>query len=215
VHNLVDQEPDVARIALFHPSMGVRPGILAAAERLRAAGHDALIVDQYEGRVFDGYDEADEHVQSIGFPALLQRALDGVASLDDGFLCVGFSNGGGMAEHVALHRAIGGAVLCSGALPLELIGGAAWPAGVPAQLHYTERDPRRHDGWAETLGRSVAEAGGEVELFEYPGEGHLFTDPSLPAEYDPVAAAQFWTCTLDFCERHGRGDRRIVRPRAR
>jgi dienelactone hydrolase len=197
----------MARIALFHPSMGVRPGVLDAAARLREAGHEVLIVDQYAGRVFDGYAEADAFVESVGFPFLMQRALDGVEPLADGFVCIGFSNGGGMAEHVALHRAIGGAVLCSGALPLELIGGSSWPAGVPVQLHCSERDPRRHAGWTETLARTIAGAGADVELFEYPGEGHLFTDASLPAEHDAASASLFWERTLEFCAQHGRSAR--------
>jgi len=58
----------MTNIALFHSVLGVRPGVAAAADRLRAAGHDVLVVDQYEGRVFDDYDEADEFAQAIGCP---------------------------------------------------------------------------------------------------------------------------------------------------
>ena len=43
--------------ALVHSVLGVRPGVALAADRLRAAGHDVLVVDQYKGRVFDDYDE--------------------------------------------------------------------------------------------------------------------------------------------------------------
>ncbi len=44
-------------------------------------------------------------------------------------------------------------------------------------------------------------AGGRLEVVEYPGEGHLFTDPSLPAEYDPRATERLWREALAFCER--------------
>lgn len=37
-------------IALFHSVLGVRPGVLEAADRLRAAGHQIVVVDQYGGR---------------------------------------------------------------------------------------------------------------------------------------------------------------------
>ena len=40
-------------IALFPSVLGVRPGILDAAQRLRQAGHDVLVVDLYGGRTFD------------------------------------------------------------------------------------------------------------------------------------------------------------------
>ena len=38
-----------------------------------------------------------------------------------------------------------------------------------------------------------------VEMFDYPGEGHLFTDSSLAAEYDPQAAELLWSRVLSFC----------------
>jgi dienelactone hydrolase len=59
----------MSTIALFHSVLGVRSGIRVAADRLRAAGHDVLVVDQYDGRVFDDYGEAGEFAQSIGSPA--------------------------------------------------------------------------------------------------------------------------------------------------
>lgn len=130
-------------IALFHSVLGLRPGITAAARRLREQGHAVFPVEQYEGRVFDDYDEAGAFAGALGFPELMLRALTAVESLPDGFLCVGFSNGGGMAEHVALHRSTAGVVMCSGALPLSMLGTDAWPAGVPAQIHVAARDPFR------------------------------------------------------------------------
>jgi len=46
--------------------------------------------------------------------------------------------------------------------------------------------------------------GGRVETFDYPGTGHLFTDPSLPAEYDPGATELLWQRALAFL--HGLTD---------
>lgn len=45
----------MASIALFHSVLGVRPGVQDAAARLRARGHEVLVVDQYDGRSFDDY----------------------------------------------------------------------------------------------------------------------------------------------------------------
>lgn len=40
----------MVHIALFHSVLGVRPGIIEVADRLRANGHDLLVVDQYDGQ---------------------------------------------------------------------------------------------------------------------------------------------------------------------
>jgi dienelactone hydrolase len=83
-------------IALFHSALGVRPGISEAADRLRAAGHQVSVVDQYDGLVFDDYAKGSAYTEQVGFPALMQAALDGVSELPDGFVAAGFSNGAGM-----------------------------------------------------------------------------------------------------------------------
>ena len=184
-------------VALFHSVLGVRAGIDDAAQRLRDAGHDVVVVDQYAGRTFDDYDEAGTYAASIGFPDLMARALEAVGDLPDGFAVVGFSNGGGMATYVAAKRAISRAVLCSGALPLDRIGITSWPAGVPAQLHYAVSDPFKTAGSVESVLRSVNNAGAPAEYVQYPGAGHLFTDLSLP-EFDPTSTAQLWSHVTQF-----------------
>ncbi len=189
----------MADIALFHSVLGIRPGILDAAERLRVAGHSVTVVDQFDGRVFDDYEEAAAHTESIGFPVLMQRAVDGVEKLPDGFVVMGFSNGAGMAEYVATQRQVGGAVLLSGALPLSMIGVDEWPAGVPAQIHYTLDDPNRMQEWIDALVERIEAAGAPLENYDYPGRGHLFTDASLADEYDAAAAELLWTRVLEFC----------------
>src|SRR5664280_1201508 len=124
------------QIALFHSVLGVRPGVLDAAERLRAAGHEVTVIDQYDGRVFDDYTEASTYAEAASYPELMQRALASVDPLKDGFIAAGFANGGAMSEYVANQRRGAGVLMLSGALPLDMLGATAWPAGVPAQIHY-------------------------------------------------------------------------------
>jgi dienelactone hydrolase len=185
-------------VALFHSVLGARAGIGEAADRLRDAGHDVIVVDQYEGRTFHDYDEANRFVEEIGFPTLMQRALDAVAQLDDGFAVMGFSNGGGMATYVALNRRVSRVALCSGALPLDRIGTKNWPAGVPAQLHYAIDDPFKTAGSVESVMESVNRAGAAAEYIQYPTSGHLFTDRSLPQEFDEQSAAVMWDHVTRF-----------------
>ncbi|MDT0263115.1 dienelactone hydrolase family protein [Jatrophihabitans lederbergiae] len=186
-------------IALFHSVLGVRPGVTEGAARLRAADHEVLVVDQYDGQVFDDYDEANRFAQAIGYPALMQRAAQAVEGLPDGFIAAGFSNGGGMAEFVATVRPVGGVLMLSGALALGMIGVDAWPAGVPAQIHYTTADPFRNQEWIDAVVAQVKSAGAAVEIFDYPGAGHLFTDSSMPAEYDQRSTELLWSRVLPFC----------------
>lgn len=185
---------------MFHSVLGVRRGVDDAADRLRAEGHDVVVVDQYGGRVFDDYDEAGEFARSIGFPALMGLAEDAVAGVPDGFIAAGFSNGAGMAEFVATRRSVRGVVLLSGALDLAVFGGKAWPTGVPAQIHYTTRDPFRDQAGIDAVAAQVSGAGASVETFDYPGAGHLFTDPSLLSEYDAHATELLWSRVLPFCK---------------
>lgn len=185
-------------IALFHSVLGLRPGIEDAAERLTAAGHEVLVVDQYDGRVFGDYERADAFAQSIGYPELMRRAAAAVEALPDGFVAAGFSNGGGMAEYVATQRRVGGVLMLSGALPLEVLGAGGWPAGVPAQIHYTQDDPFRQQEWVDAVMTSIRDAGALLEVFDYPGDGHLFTDASLPGEYQPDDAELLWERVFAF-----------------
>lgn len=198
----------MSNIAIFHSALGVRQGILDAAEILKAAGHEVLIVDQYNGRVFNDYKEASSFAESIGYEAYMQSALDAVSGLPDGFICVGFSNGGGVSEYIALNRRVAGVVICSGVLPLEMLHGVfptagflekGWPKNTPVQIHYAKDDPFRFKGAVEAFSALVKERQGTVEFFEYSGSGHLFTDKSLADEYDETNTSELWNHVLRFC----------------
>ena len=186
-------------VVLFHSVLGVRRGELDAAERLRAAGHEVHVPDLLDGGVFDDYAAARAFSDALGIDELLRRGLAAVADVPDGFVVAGFSQGSSVALGVALHRAVSGVLQLSGLNVLEWFGpDAAWPAGVDSQSHQTADDPFREDEITAQAVRDVETAGGRLELFDYPGRGHLFTDPTLSAEYDPDATALLWTRVLPF-----------------
>ena len=90
-------------------------------------------------------------------------------------------------------------LLFAGAFLVEWLGeDVRWPAGVPAQLHYTLGDPFREQGEIDGTVAQVEAAGGRIDTFDYPGDGHLFTDPSLPKEYDADATELLWQRSLGF-----------------
>jgi dienelactone hydrolase len=190
----------MATVALFHSVLGVRRGIEDAAGLLRSLGHNVRVVDQYDGKVFEDYELAGAYIEEVGFPALMAKALELTADLPDGFFAVGFSNGGGMAEFVASRRPTRGMVMISGALdPAEI--GIAWPAGVSAQVHSTVDDPRRVQAWIDAVVAAVESAGASAEVFDYPGSGHLFADPSKTDEYEPAEAELMWSRVTEFIAR--------------
>ncbi|MBA2559860.1 MAG: dienelactone hydrolase family protein [Propionibacteriales bacterium] len=191
-------------IAMFHSVLGVRPGVHAAADLLRSHGHTVHVIDQYDGRVFSDYGEAAAFAETLGYPALMAAAVELTRALPEGLVCMGFSNGAAMAQFVASSRqGVGGAVLLSGAIDPTELGLTAWPPTVPVQIHFTVDDPFRQQAWLEAAVGAVRAAGAEVEQFNYPGSGHLFTDPSLEGEYQPIEAEQLWPRVLDFIARVG------------
>jgi dienelactone hydrolase len=185
-------------IVIFHSVLGVRRGELDAAARLRGAGHEVVVPDLYDGRVFDDYDTAMAWSRGLGEGHLERRALASVEQIADGFVVAGFSQGSGEAVHVATRRRVGAVLQFSGLNPLEWFGDhAVWPTGVDAQSHQTVDDPFR-DPVERQAAADVEAAGGTLEIFDYPGSGHLFTDPTLPAEYDAAATELMWSRVLPF-----------------
>ena len=190
----------MADIVLFHSVLGIRQGVLDAAARLESMGHVVRVPDLYGGgKVFDEYEPAMKFVEAMGYAALLERTRAAAAELPARVVYAGFSNGGASAEHLAVTRpGAAAAILFSAAIPVEAFaqidGGAAltWPAGVPVQVHYTTGDPFREQAELDGLRANVEGAGAPFVLYEYAGNGHLFTDRTLPGEYDEAASELLW-----------------------
>ena len=190
-------------ILIFPSVLGALPGIGDTAARLRAAGHRVEVVDLLDGRTFESYEPAMAHRQSLDGEALEAEALRRSRVVDGPFVAVGFSAGGALAMHVAVRRPeeVRGVVVMSSAMPLQYVGGGEWPSGVPVQEHVGEEDA--FDDGPEVRAKFTADmkkAGVEPEFFTYPGAGHLFTEPSLPDEYDAAAAEEFHARLLAFVE---------------
>ena len=64
--------------------------------------------------------------------------------------------------------------------------------------HYTVDDPFRNQSGIDAVLAAARAADADVEMFDYPGHGHLFTDASLRQEHDPEAAELLWTRVLSF-----------------
>lgn len=79
-----------------------------------------------------------------------------------------------------------------------MLGVQRWPTAVPGQIHYTVDDPFRSQANIDAVLGTAREADADVTMFDYPGRGHLFTDASLPGEFDADAAELLWQRVLTF-----------------
>ena len=152
----------MAEVVLFHSVLGLRPGVITAADRLSAAGHTIHTPDYYDGEVFDNLEEGMRKEDALGYQEIARRARESVGWLPEGLVFAGFSLGAVHAEVLAASRPGAlGVVLLHGAESVETLseffGVEHWPAGIPVQVHYATGDP-----WVEAEGE-VAPSGTQLE----------------------------------------------------
>jgi dienelactone hydrolase len=174
--------------------------VIDAEHLLRSQGHQVTVVDLLEGRTFDTYEPAMRYAwEDVGQAELLRRGLLGVQDLPDGFAALGFSLGCLTAAYVTTQRQVARTVMIAGAIPVSVLG-EKWPANTPAQTHVMLDDPWRDQGEIDQTVRDVQASGSSIGVFDYSGSGHLFTDPGLPTEYDPVVTDEMWGHVLRFLD---------------
>jgi dienelactone hydrolase len=105
----------MAELLIFHHAQGLTPGVLAFAERVRAAGHTARVPDLFNGRTFDSLQDGIAYAGEVGFGAIVERGRAVADGLPEELVCVGFSLGALPAQALAQTRAGGP---CRGAVPL-------------------------------------------------------------------------------------------------
>ncbi|WP_422740419.1 dienelactone hydrolase family protein [Micromonospora sp. WMMD729] len=181
-------------VVLFHSVYGLRPAVRAAADRLRAAGHQVTTPDLYGVPAADTVEEGFALLDKIGHEVVLDRARAALAAPPPQAVLAGFSMGAGVAGALLAERPD-----AAGLLLLHGTGGApdAVRPGLPVQLHVADPDPYDAPEEVDEWQRTMTAAGADLTVFRYPGVGHLFTDPDL-SEYAPEAAAAAWPRVLAF-----------------
>jgi dienelactone hydrolase len=191
----------MAEIVLFHHAQGLRPDVPAWADSLREAGHEVWTPDLFEGATFDRLEDGIAHRDEIGIPELIRRATEAVEQLPAELGYAGFSMGAASAQYLAATRpGARAAVLMHGVAPVETLGVEAWPGGVPVQVHNKVEDPEVDAGEVEAVENFVRASGAPIEIYRYPGDGHLFADPDGP-DYDRASAELMLERELAFLER--------------
>ena len=95
----------MTHVILFHHAQGLTDGVEEFAQRLRDAGHEVVVPDLYEGRVFDTLDAGVANAEAIGFETLIERGEQAADALPENTVYAGFSLGTLPAQKLAQSRA--------------------------------------------------------------------------------------------------------------
>src|SRR3954471_22662211 len=176
-------------------------------ERFAAAGFTALAPDFFHGAKTDEPDEAmrlmmglamDQAAKDVAGAAAYLSGVEGVTSPTIGV--VGFCMGGSLALWSAtVAENIQAAVGFYPAMPWERMN-PTWPsyAGKSALIHASEEDGTSKAPGIRTAVAAIEEAGGTVEVFDYPGTHHAFFNDERPEVHDAAASALAWDRTVAF-----------------
>jgi dienelactone hydrolase len=185
----------MADVLLFHSVYGLRPAVLAAADRLRDGGHRVVTPDRYAGAVAETLEEGRALRSRIGMEVLLARAGEALGDLPSGGVLAGMSMGAAIAQELGMADP-----LVAGILMLHGVGGSPEKVtpGLRIQVHVMEGDatPEEVAEWSAAMDRH----GARYEIFDYAGGGHLFTDADLPDSHGPSADLVWERCLAFLAE---------------
>ncbi|MFG3713917.1 dienelactone hydrolase family protein [Micromonospora sp. NPDC047730] len=184
----------MGHVVLFHSVYGLRPAVLTAADRLRAAGHTVVTPDLYGAPAAATVEDGFALLRKIGQDAVLDRAREALREAPADAVLAGFSMGAGVAGAMLAERPDAAALLL-----LSGVGGEPESVrpGLPVQLHLGDPDDYDAEPEVAQWRRAMTDAGAELSVHRYPGVGHLYTDPHLP-DHDATAAAQTWERAIAF-----------------
>jgi carboxymethylenebutenolidase len=180
---------------------GLVPHIEDLCERLASEGFVALAPDLYHGMAAGEPDEAMRLMMGLAMDTAASdmagaaQFLVGHEAVDGAAVgIVGFCMGGSLALwSAASSPAITAAVGFYPALPWERMG-VDWEgySGKSAQIHCSEEDGTSAAPGIQQAQTGITMAGGEVEVFDYPGTHHAFFNDTRPEVFDAAASARAW-----------------------
>jgi len=185
---------------------GLVPHIRSVVERLAEAGFVAMAVDHYRGVETTEPDEAKKLMMGLKVDA---AAADFAAGADyllsrsdvtgDSVGSIGFCMGGGLSLLAPTVSSVSAAVAFYPAMP--------WPdyhpdwaryAGKAALIHKAESDEGHAGPRIAEYATAIRVAGGEVDIFDYPGSQHAFFNDDRPEVFNAEHAATAWQRSINF-----------------
>jgi carboxymethylenebutenolidase len=177
------------------------------ADRFAAAGFTTLAPDFFRGAETREPDEAMRLMMGLAMNQAAQD-MDGAAAYLSGLESVttpeigtvGFCMGGSLALWSAtVAENIEATVGFYPAVPWERMN-PRWRnyAGKSALIHTDEEDGLSAAPGIKAAAAAIEEAGGTVEVYDYPGTRHAFFNDDRPEVYDAEASALAWERTVTF-----------------
>lgn len=182
---------------------GLNPHIRSIADRLAAAGYNALAPDLYRGRVTQKPDEAQHMMAGLDFPGATEQDIRGavghLAAAGARVGVTGYCMGGALTIAAAVHLPEVAAAVCFYGIPDK---GYADPAKIrcPFQAHFASRDNWCTPQAVDALERAMVQAGSKPEIHRYVAD-HAFCNETRPEVFDPASASLAWERMLDFWAR--------------
>jgi carboxymethylenebutenolidase len=209
---------------LATPESGSGPGVIViqewwglshhitdVADRFAKAGFVALAPDFYHGALTKDPDEARRLSSGLAMDvaaADISGAADYLATLPsstgDHIGAVGFCMGGSLAMWGGtLAPQIAAVVGFYPAFPWERMN-PKWQKyhGKSVLIHCAESDGTSKASLIQSAKKSIEEAGGQVELFDYPGTAHAFFNNERPEVFVAESAKVAWERTIKFFRKH-------------
>lgn len=191
-------------VVVLHAWWGLNDTFRDVCDRLAAEGYVALAPDLYgDGAAATTVDDAQVRVKALDGVRAEQTVLGAIERITGapestpfGVAVLGFSMGANFALWASAKRAddVAATILVYGT-------GAAGDGRSAVQGHFGPEDEWEPKEEVDAMVDALRAAGRSVEIYEYPGAKHWFTEPDRP-EYDPQAAELAWERILHFLRGH-------------
>jgi len=182
---------------------GLNDQIKGIADRLAAAGYNALAPDLYKGRVTQKPDEANHLMTGLDFVGASDQDIAGavkhLATSSRKVGVMGFCLGGALT--IAAAARVPG-VACGvpfyGIPPAQLADPAR--IAIPIEGHFANTDDWCTPQLVDDFEKAMTAAGNKPSIFRYDA-AHAFANETSAA-YDAAAAQQAWQRTMAFLGKH-------------
>ena len=182
---------------------GLNDQVKGIADRLAAAGYNALAPDLYKGRVTQKPDEANHLMTGLDFVGASDQDIAGavkhLATSSRKVGVMGFCLGGALT--IAAAARVPG-VACGvpfyGIPPAQLADPAR--IAIPIEGHFANTDDWCTPQLVNDFEKAMTAAGNKPSIFRYDA-AHAFANETSAA-YDAAAAQQAWQRTMAFLGKH-------------